>query len=68
MAGSSELSKAITYVIAEQCSKDNREIQVHLFDTGINQSIILEPRSGSSEEVLEFDGLVYRGELHLTKY
>ena len=55
MAGSSELwSKAITYVIAEQCSKDNREIQVHLFDTGINQSIILEPRSGSSEEVLQF--------------
>ena len=55
MAGSSELwSKAITYVIAEQCSKDNREIQVHLFDTGINQSIVLEPRSGSSDEVLEF--------------
>ena len=55
MAGSSELwSKAITYVIAEQCSKDNREIQVHLFDTGINQSIILEPRSGSSEEILQF--------------
>ena len=55
MSGSSELwSKAITYVIAEQCSKDNREIQVHLFDTGVNQSIVLEPRSQSSEELLEF--------------
>jgi uncharacterized protein with von Willebrand factor type A (vWA) domain len=55
MAGDSELwSKAIAYVVAEQCSKDNREIQIHLFDSAVNQSIVLEPRSQSTEELLQF--------------
>jgi uncharacterized protein with von Willebrand factor type A (vWA) domain len=55
MAGDSELwSKAISYVIAEQCSKEHREIQIHLFDTGVNQSIVLEPRSGDHEGLLNF--------------
>lgn len=55
MAGNSELwSKAISYVVAEQCSKENREIQIHLFDTGVNQSIVLEPRSGDHEGLLNF--------------
>ena len=43
MCGENELwSKAMAYVIAEECYKTKRQVQVHLFDTGIDQSITID--------------------------
>tara|TARA_A100001201_G_C3953357_1_gene160376 strand:- start:110 stop:574 length:465 start_codon:yes stop_codon:yes gene_type:complete len=55
MCGENELwSKAMAYVIAEECYKTKRQVQVHLFDTGIDQSITIEPRQGDAKDLLNF--------------
>ena len=55
MSGESELwSKAIAYVIAEECAKDNRELQVHLFDTSIDKSITIKPGCSDFSDLLRF--------------
>ena len=55
MSGESELwSKAIAYVIAEECARDNRELQVHLFDTCVDKSIAIKPGSSDFSDLLRF--------------
>lgn len=55
MLGKSEIwSKALAIVVAEECLKQNRQIQIHLFDTRIQKSIKLEPRSNKNPQLLDF--------------
>lgn len=55
MSGESELwSKAIAYVVAEECLKDNRATHIHLFDTVIQKSIHLEKGRTDNERLLNF--------------
>lgn len=55
MAGSSELwSKAIAFVIAEECLKQNRGVQIHLFDTQIQKSLVLDAHRKDNTELLDF--------------
>lgn len=55
MAGESELwSKAMAYVIAEECLKQNRATHIHLFDTVIQKSIHLEKDRADNEKLLNF--------------
>ena len=57
MNGESEIwSKAITFVIAEQALRDKREIQIHLFDTSIQNSIELHSDRKNNKELLDFVG------------
>lgn len=54
MTGDAELwSKAIAYVVAEECVKENREVQIHLFDTVVQKSLTI-PRGQSVEKLLNF--------------
>ena len=54
MSGASELwSKAIAYVVAEECLKTNRDAHVHLFDVSVEHSIKLKP-GGSNADLLQF--------------
>jgi len=55
MCGDNELwSKAMAYVIAEECYRTKRQVQVHLFDTGIDQSITIDPQQGDARDLLNF--------------
>jgi len=55
MAGESELwSKAMAYVIAEECLKQNRATHIHLFDTVVQKSIHLEKDRADNEKLLNF--------------
>lgn len=55
MAGESELwSKAIAYVVAEECLKQNRATHIHLFDTVIQKSIHLQKDRADNEKLLNF--------------
>lgn len=55
MAGDSEIwSKAIAFVISEECLKEGREVQVHLFDTEIQESITLKPKCKENPSLIEF--------------
>ena len=55
MAGESELwSKAIAYVVAEECLKQNRAMHIHLFDTVIQKSIHLDKDRANNERLLDF--------------
>jgi len=55
MAGESELwSKAIAYVVAEECLKQNRATYIHLFDTVIQKSIHLDKDRTDNERLLNF--------------
>lgn len=57
MNGESELwSKAIAFVIAEEALKENRAVQIHLFDTRINGSVELLGDRKSNAELLNFVG------------
>lgn len=54
MRGESEIwSKALAYVVSEECLKDNREVQIHLFDTAIERSLVLEPHV-ENQSLLDF--------------
>ena len=55
MAGESELwSKAIAHVVADECVKGNRLVQIHLFDTTIDQSITLDPKAPNGVDLFNF--------------
>lgn len=55
MAGESELwSKAIAYVVAEECLKQNRATHIHLFDTVIQKSIHLDKNRSDNDRLLNF--------------
>jgi len=55
MSGESELwSKAITYVVAEECLKQKRETHIHLFDNIVQKSIYLESNRSDNEKLLNF--------------
>lgn len=55
MSGESETwSKAIALLVAEEAMKENREVQVHLFDTKINGSVCLKTDRKDSSELLDF--------------
>jgi uncharacterized protein with von Willebrand factor type A (vWA) domain len=55
MAGESELwSKALAYVVAEECLKQNRATHIHLFDTVIQKSIHLDKNRSDNERLLNF--------------
>ena len=55
MAGESELwSKAMAYVVVEECLKTKREAQVHLFDTAINHSAVFKPDAADNPDFLRF--------------
>lgn len=46
--------KAIALVIAEEAVKENREVQINLFDVSIKDSIDLEPNRPNNKELLDF--------------
>jgi len=55
MAGECELwSKAIAYVIAEECLKQKRATHIHLFDTLVQKSIHLDKDRSDNERLLNF--------------
>ena len=55
MAGDSELwSKAMAYVIAEECLKTGREAQINLFDQAIEKTITLKPNDPDNPDLLTF--------------
>jgi uncharacterized protein with von Willebrand factor type A (vWA) domain len=55
MSGDSELwSKALAFVVAEECLKQKREVQIHLFDTLIHESLVLDSKRRSNSELLDF--------------
>jgi len=55
MNGDSELwSKAIAFVVAEEALKQNREVEIVLFDTMIQDSFKLKPADKSKTELLNF--------------
>lgn len=55
MAGEPEIwSKAITYVIAEECLEQHRELQIHLFDSIIQDSVILKGDRKNNKDLIEF--------------
>lgn len=55
MGGESELwSKAITFVVAEHAMKENRDVQIHLFDTKIDMSVTLDKGRKNNSELLDF--------------
>lgn len=55
MAGDYELwSKAIAYVVAEECLKQNRATHIHLFDTVIQKSIHLDKSRSDNDKLLNF--------------
>ncbi len=57
MGGESELwSKAITFVIAEDALKERRGVEIHLFDTRVEQSISLSADRKNNKELLDFVG------------
>jgi uncharacterized protein with von Willebrand factor type A (vWA) domain len=55
MAGQPEIwSKAITYVIAEECLEQNRELQIHLFDSIIQDSVTLKGSRKTNRDLIDF--------------
>lgn len=57
MSGELELwSKAIAFVIAEEALKENREVQIHLFDTRIDSSVTLNKDRKNNSALLDFVG------------
>lgn len=57
MTGSNEIwSKAIAFVIAEEALKQNRTVQINLFDTHIQNSVTIAPNKSDSGKLLDFVG------------
>lgn len=55
MRGSLELwSKAIAFVIADEALKENRGLDIHLFDTTVQTSVRLTPNRKNNAELLDF--------------
>lgn len=57
MSGEPELwSKAIAFVIAEEALKENRKVYINLFDTRVDQTVELTPKSSNLKTMLDFVG------------
>ena len=57
MGGEPELwSKAIAFVIAEEALKENRKVYINLFDTRIDQTVELKPKTPNTKTLLDFVG------------
>lgn len=55
MMGENEVwSKAIAFVVAEECLQQKREIQIHLFDTQVQKSITLSKDRRDNQKLLDF--------------
>ena len=55
MCGEAELwSKALAYVVSEECVQQKRELRIHLFDTKVQKSIFLDPARGNNADLLKF--------------
>ena len=55
MNGDAEIwSKAIALLVAEETLKEQREIQIHLFDTRINDSVYLDSSRKDNNTLLDF--------------
>lgn len=55
MAGQPEIwSKAITYVIAQECLEQHRELQIHLFDTIVQDSVTIKPDQNNNKSLIDF--------------
>lgn len=55
MSGDTETwSKAIAFIVAEETLKEQREIQIHLFDTRINDSVYLDSSRKDNSALLDF--------------
>lgn len=55
MSGESEVwSKAISVVVAEEALKENRDVQIHLFDTHIDSSVYLNSNRKNNDELINF--------------
>jgi uncharacterized protein with von Willebrand factor type A (vWA) domain len=62
MSGAYEIwSKAISFVIAEDALKENREVQIHLFDTRVSDSVTLFSGRKNNKELLDFVGTWHLG-------
>lgn len=62
MGGEPEVwSKAISFVISEEALKENREVQIYLFDTRIEQGVILKGNRKTNKELLDFVGTWHLG-------
>lgn len=57
MGGEPEIwSKAIAFVIAEQALKEKRSVEIHLFDTRIDGSVLLDSERTNNTKLLDFVG------------
>lgn len=57
MMGAREIwSKAIAFVIAEEALKQNRIVQINLFDTYIQNSVTINPKGSDRTKLLDFVG------------
>jgi uncharacterized protein with von Willebrand factor type A (vWA) domain len=57
MSGEPELwSKAIAFVVAEEALKENRKVFINLFDTRIEHTVELIPKSNNLSTMLDFIG------------
>lgn len=57
MSGDAEIwSKAIAFVVAEEALKEKREVRIHLFDTRIQESVVLAGDRKNNKELIEFIG------------
>lgn len=57
MSGEPELwSKAIAFVIVEEALKENRKVYINLFDTRVDQTVELTPKSNNLKTMLDFVG------------
>ena len=57
MTGDNELfSKAIAFVIAEHARKEHRQLTIHLFDTEVQNTLVLKPDARNNSELLDFLG------------
>jgi uncharacterized protein with von Willebrand factor type A (vWA) domain len=57
MSGEPELwSKAIAFVVAEEALKENRKVFINLFDTRIEHTVELIPKSNNLSTMLDFVG------------
>jgi uncharacterized protein with von Willebrand factor type A (vWA) domain len=62
MGGEPEVwSKAISFVISEEALKENREVQIYLFDTRIEQGVTLKGNRKTNKELLDFVGTWHLG-------
>jgi len=57
MSGDAEIwSKAIAFVVTEEALREKREVRIHLFDTRIQESVVLLADRKNNKELIDFIG------------